>query len=41
MTLKWIAEKLATGTWTNVSNLLGAPNNARRRQHGKTVKSGN
>ena len=23
MSLKWIAERLAMGSWTNVSNLLG------------------
>ncbi len=42
MTLKWLAQRLAMGNWTNVSNLLGAANNARRRKkHGRTVKSEN
>jgi REP-associated tyrosine transposase len=30
MTLKWIAERLAMGSWTNVSNLLAANRNAKR-----------
>ncbi len=39
MTLKWLAARLMMGNWTNVSNLLGAANDARRRkQLGRTVK---
>jgi hypothetical protein len=30
MTLKWIAERLAMGTWTNVSNLLAVHRTAKR-----------
>ena len=30
MTLKWLAERLAMGSWTNVSNLLAARRRAKR-----------
>ena len=41
MTLKWLAERLAMGNRTNVSNLLAAGNKPGRGKHGKTVKSEN
>ena len=41
MTLKWIAERLAMGNRTNVSNLLGTGSKLRRRKPGTTVKSEN
>ena len=37
MTLKWIANRLAMGVWTNVSNLLGAE----RAKSKRNVNSGN
>ena len=39
MALKWIAERLAMGNWTNVSGLLRVGNHPRRRKPDKTVKS--
>jgi hypothetical protein len=32
MTLKWIAEQLAMGSWNNVSNLIAAEKSAKRRE---------
>jgi len=31
MTLKWIAQHLAMGSWTNVSNLLASKGRAKRK----------
>jgi len=37
MRLKWIAERLAMGSWSNVSNLLAA--GKKNLNNGKSVKS--
>jgi hypothetical protein len=41
MTLKWIAERLAMGSWNNVSNRLAALRQKKTMMTQKSVKSEN